>query len=253
MSRAQIRVAQITDMHVTNTVAGEVQGVKTYQRFCSVMEEVAKQDYDCVFFTGDCSEDGSAESYALINDQLKGLRAKTKFILGNHDSRKLYDALGETPIEEDRIRSFLNWELLFLHSKVDGESYGLLGDSELDLLQEFSQSNSSKNKGVVLHHNPISVGCGQSDLYMLQNNQVFIDIIKKDPAMKIVLFGHVHNDHQYKIDNISFECAPSTGFQFNDGSVLKIDRSKFGYKEYIFTEEGVMGQAKWSYADAKVA
>lgn len=248
MNKPMVRVAQITDMHVSKNKQDYVRGINTYRRYCCVIDAVRRENFDSLFFTGDCSEDGSRESYELMWDYLGDLQPKVKFIPGNHDSNAIYDVFGRSFLDNgDGIFEFLNWKVLFLHTKVGGQAYGVLADSELIRLSQFLKNTNAAHKAIVLHHNPVSVGCGELDPYMLQNHQVFKDLIYQDSSVKLVLFGHVHHDYGYLINHTQFECGPSSGFQFFNGSD-ELDGRNFGYKEYFFSEMGFSSQVKWSYA-----
>lgn len=245
--KQNIRIAQVTDMHVTCSREGLVKNINTYERFRRVTDEVAKRSYDYVIFSGDCSEDGSLQSYQLIAEVCRSIQTEMQFLLGNHDSCMLFKGLSELAWQKSSLLQFLTWQMLILETKVEGEKLGRLSDLQLETLARFVEGKGTRNKAIVLHHNPISVGCGQLDAYMLENHRQFIEIISGNSNVRLVMFGHVHNDCSIRQGHIQFECAPATSYQFIDGDSKRLDSLHYGYKEYIFTEHEAQSNVVWCY------
>lgn len=245
MAKNYIRIAQISDIHMNNQKNSIFRGSNPYNNLLNTLAIIKKNCYDYLIFSGDVSEDGSPESYALVKSAIKNIDVPCYFIHGNHDNltnmTKVFQPLMMTSFVP---LSFLGWELFFLDTTDGNNPYGLISnEAYLNLLQRIKNSNANKI-GLIMHHQPSTVGTPLTDQFKIKNDDLIGQLIEKE-KIEIIIFGHVHNDYEFFIKNTFCSSAPAVCLQFIKGTdTLSIDYS-FGYKEYIFTKTNVNTKCRW--------
>ena len=71
---------------------------------------------------------------------------------------------------------------------------------------------------VALHHHPVSVDCDWLEDIGLRNASSFWDVIDRHPQVKIVLWGHVHQEIDRQRGSVRLLSTPSTCVQFMPAS-----------------------------------
>ena len=70
-----------------------------------------------------------------------------------------------------------------------------------------------------MHHQPLSMDSDWLDLIGLQDAKQFLATINKYKQVRAVVWGHVHQESDHKINGIRFLSTPSTCSQFLPKSV----------------------------------
>jgi len=125
------------------------------------------------------------------------------------------------------------WQILMLDSQVPGEVGGELGDAELARLDSALQA--ARDGGlytlVCLHHQPVPIGCDWLDEQMVADAPAFFQVLDRYPAVRGVLWGHVHQQVDRERNGASLMASPSTCVQFAPGSPgFKADDEPPGYR-----------------------
>lgn len=180
---------------------------------------IEKQDQlaplDAVLVTGDISDDGSPESYALARTQLERLGLPIFVVPGNHDSREpfreAFSNLNTMPKD-----GFIDWaetvedtRIIGLDTLVDGQGAGLLRQASLDFLAAELSRAESNSIVVMLHHPPLRTGIQFMDAIRLENISELALILRQTSVDVTVLAGHVHGVHHGRIGGHPVLTAPA--------------------------------------------
>jgi Icc protein len=214
-------VAQITDIHLFADSDRNLLGICTDESWNSVLIQVNKlpQRPDLLLLTGDLSQDGKAGSYQKIVDSVEQLGIPTYWLPGNHDQVSTMEQVlrsGIVSAEKSFARG--NWQFLLLNSQSVGCVHGYLAPETLVWLNQELGSNPDKPTLIALHHPPFAVGSSWLDDSALQNSEELFMVLERHPQVKLVLFGHIHQEFSKWHNGVQFFGTPSTCIQFEPGS-----------------------------------
>jgi Icc protein len=71
---------------------------------------------------------------------------------------------------------------------------------------------------VAMHHNPLPVGSRWLDTMTISDAPALLAVLDTAPHVKLVLFGHVHQELETRRGGTVYASAPSTFFQFKPRS-----------------------------------
>ena len=111
------------------------------------------------------------------------------------------------------------WNFILLDSAVAGCVHGYLPAKTLDWLDCQLKMVGHKPTLVTLHHHPLQVNSDWLDTSTLQNSEEFFAIIDDHPQVKLVLFGHIHQEFHIQRHHVQYLGTPSTSIQFAPSSV----------------------------------
>ena len=216
-----VRLVQVTDSHIFADPNGCLLGLNTRESFEAVCERVNREEWrpDALLATGDLSQDSSPEAYKYLSDYFHSMDIPSFWVAGNHDNP---DAM-EMYLSNGRVSSakhlFIgHWQVILLDSSVVGKVHGELDDSQLEFLEKALNRYKDKHSLVVLHHQPMDIGCQWLDSIGLKNHQAFIQIINQHKHVKGVLWGHVHQEFQKMVNGVIWIASPSSCVQFTPGA-----------------------------------
>jgi Icc protein len=219
--KSLISIAQVTDTHLLASENQRLEGILTTESFLAVMKrlEELKPELDLLLMTGDLSGDATPESYENLQHYLNSLQIATYWLPGNHDSAIAMDTILNLGMVSRR-KSFQrgNWHFILLNSCVPECVHGYLSANTLDWLDSELQTSANNPTLIALHHAPVSVNSTWLDDSYLQNSSDFFAIVNRYPQVKLVLFGHIHQEFQHQSHNVHYLGTPSTCYQFQPGS-----------------------------------
>jgi Icc protein len=157
-----ITFLQLSDLHLVRP--GQIlAGVDPMRQMRDVMTRVKQLDVTPVFIviSGDLSDDGSVESYEVVNEVLQELGAggtPVLLALGNHDDRAAFHrvVLGEEcadaqgPYYHSQLIDGLR--VIVLDSTIPGDVGGALGSTQLAWLEAQLEEPTPRGNLIVLHH-----------------------------------------------------------------------------------------------------
>ena len=231
-------IVQITDLHLIEDEKKTFLGVNTWSILDAVLEEIySNADIDFIVFTGDLIHDDETLAYCLLFDRLKSSPYPVYIIPGNHDDKSTLFFLLEQKYNNTNIKMIThlhlisdNWQIFLLDSVVDNEVYGELKEHELSYLEDILH-DSKENTLIFLHHNPFNINNAWLNDYTIKNSDRFLDLIFQHSHVKIVSFGHIHQDLHLCHNGISFLATPSTSIQFKpDSHCFCLDNKDPGYR-----------------------
>ncbi len=232
---------QITDCHLFATEEGKLLGMDTHASLDAVMSKIHQEQsqFDFYLCTGDLSQDGSVESYQYLKDLLDKEGKEQFWIPGNHDYRT---NMLQVVSEQKEMLSVVKkgpWQIILLDSQVPGSVFGNLAQSQLDLLEQALQQDTTSHTLITMHHHPRPMGCKWLDTQQIRNSQALLDIVDKYDNVRVVLWGHVHQDSDTNIDGVRYISTPSTCVQFTpESNDFDVDRAGPGYRWMELNDDG---------------
>lgn len=230
---APVRLVQLTDAHLYDDPAAVMLGVDTDASLRAVLAQIGAEPEtpDLLLATGDLSQDGSAASYERLRAHLSATGWPVRCLPGNHDAPEvLRQSLGDWT---SPITDIANWRVVTLDSTIAGADGGHLDDTQLDLLSEAVESAEAEGRHVLvaLHHNLVQIDANWHDPMMVDNPLALFRRVERSPHVRLVLWGHVHQEFDCRRHNLRMLATPSTCFQFTirDGRHA-IDPQPAGYR-----------------------
>ena len=232
-----MEIVQITDIHITRDIGNIKNNCKPYLTLSNTLKHI-KEHYPQVkdiVITGDLSNDYSQESYVVIKDLLK-IYAFDIFILpGNHDSLDCIQAICDNQISTKSIdlRPF-NILTYNFDTHVPGKINGHLKRTQIDELKNKLNSNASIDKIIIFTHHPVAkINSKWIDKHICENSDELLELMLSHDNKEFKIFsGHVHQEFDYKKNNIEFFTTPSTCYQFKKQSedFALEDNLSYGYR-----------------------
>lgn len=195
------RILQITDLHLVSEglrVSGVLDTAKIVQEFVSQVIETMPRigPVDALLVTGDISDDGSAESYALFRKMMAQLGLPLLVIPGNHDlrepMRQAHADLGLLP-----AAGKLNWSAMIgdlkvigLDTLVEGSGGGALDSDTLAFLD--AELAGAGPALVAMHHPPFACGIDFMDGIGLAGADQLAEILARATGDIRIVSGHLH-------------------------------------------------------------
>lgn len=216
-------IVQLSDVHTrpwNRTAYGDVDTNGMFQRAIAEVLRMPKVP-DCVLVTGDLTDCGLDEEYAVFQDYLSALPMPVFVIPGNHDRREsLRRVLGERhrylPRDDPMsyvIESF-PVRLIALDTVIAGETHGALSPDQLGWLDERLGEGPGRPTIVVLHHPPFLTGVESMDeVGLREGRETLATIVARHPQIERVLAGHYHRPISVRFGGTIGHAAPSTAHQ----------------------------------------
>lgn len=236
-----LRVIQITDIHLGKRHGDDLLGMDADESLSDVLDllNAENQEYDLVVVTGDITAGDHLQAYQRFLESVeKSLRAPFFCLTGNHDSLLLLkQALIPNPWE--KIIDIGRWRIIMLDSSVFGEVYGELAIDELNFLRRALQQSAGRYVMVCLHHQPVPVGSAWVDAYVLKNAGDFFALLDQFPAVKTVVWGHVHQEFYLNRNGVELYSTPATCIQFApQQDSFGVDHKMPGYRWFTLQPDG---------------
>jgi len=205
-----IRLIQVTDPHLGESVGYRLSGINTYQSLVSVLESIGEPDMLVV--TGDIACNGQAQAYRLFDEIMSDFKLPHCWLPGNHDAFSVMVRNLETPYQS-RIR-LPGWNLLMLNSTVFNRVNGMVMANELAAIERHLSEDPKTPTLIFSHHPPIAVGCEWLDEQSIMNAEELFEVVAPFSNVKAIFSGHVHQAAEKQLRTIPAYTTPSTCFQF---------------------------------------
>jgi Icc protein len=236
-----LRVLQLTDPHLMARADGDLLGVRTRESLQAVIAEVLKVhgQPDLILATGDLAQDGSVEAYQVFGESLKSFSCPSVWIAGNHDHIGNLLQVSREYNASDRHVIQGGWQFVMLDSSVPGKVFGALAESELAFLSETLEQHPDIPAVIALHHHPVDIGSDWMEKIGLTNRDAFWQVLDRFPQVRIVLWGHIHQEHERERNGVQLLATPSTCIQFTSGSSkFSVEDLPPGYRWFEFHDSG---------------
>lgn len=215
-SHSPLLVAQITDTHLLANPEDSYKGfptVKSFQAILARIQQLTPQP-DVILLTGDLAQDDTPEAYQNLYQGLSPLGIPCYWIPGNHDQFWVPEILNQSPISDLKSFQLGGWQFILLDSSVPGCVWGEINAENLALLETQLQQNPSLPTLIALHHPPISIDCPSMDRIGLQNSEILLELVDKYLQIRLVIFGHIHQEFDQERNGVYYFGTPSTCSQF---------------------------------------
>jgi 3',5'-cyclic-AMP phosphodiesterase len=228
-------VAQITDTHLFADDRGRMFDCPTNANFAAVINALAQSQPRpaLLLWTGDISQDETAESYRYGRSQVEALQIPTYWLPGNHDQNPItIEQLNGDFIRSDKVVEVGGWRFILLNSVVTGEPGGYLAAAELQWLeQQLANSPMPSPTLVALHHHPLNCGIDYMDGMKLSNAADLFALLDRYPQVKVVLCGHIHHDFAAQRGTVSYFGTPATSMQLKPNqAAIDLDSLPPGFR-----------------------
>jgi Icc protein len=224
----------------------------TYESLSAVLAHYTSSDWraEVATVTGDLIQDDTPEAYVHFREQLANLGMPVYCLPGNHDIRALMrDALSQEPFRYCESLETGNWLIVGIDSCVTGEAGGRVTEEELDRIAAEISATSAENVMVCLHHPPVAMNSAWLDSVGMDNGDEFLQRVGASGKVRLVVFGHVHQDYDRVHDGIHIIGTPSTCRQFMKASPLfAVDDHPPAYRRInLYTDGRFDHELVWVY------
>jgi Icc protein len=219
-----VRFIHLTDTHIGPTPHFTLYGRQPLgylQRAIHAINEIAF-DVDFVLHTGDCVDDGAAESYDLFYEAMHRLRLPVKYTAGNHDNP---DRLQSIVMSVDHPTPRLDYtfdlkgiKFVVLDTRGPVDPGGRVEPSQVAWLQSHCTPDGPPMV-VVMHHTVVPMDTpwldtqppGWGGRFMFTENADAVRAAMAPAAKRIrgVFSGHVHGLFSIQRDGIFYSAGQS--------------------------------------------
>ncbi|MCU0552340.1 MAG: 3',5'-cyclic-AMP phosphodiesterase [Leptolyngbya sp. Prado105] len=237
-----LRIAQVTDLHLFAESDQCLLGMPTLRSLnvlITQLRQLAPQP-DLLLLTGDLSQDGSADSYHHVQRLLSPLGIATYWLPGNHDRVEIMER-SLTQFHADKSFRKRNWQFILLNSQDPGCVHGRISKESLNWLDRQLAQNPNVPTLVSLHHPPFLVNSTWLDTSTLQNSPELFKVLDRHAQVKLVVFGHIHQEFQHQRKAVTYLGTPSTCIQFARAS----DKFALGEEEPGFRLLELYSDGTW--------
>jgi Icc protein len=172
----------------------------TTSRFAEALAQAATFAPDLLILSGDLTEHGDPDSYALARGPLGDIPCPVLAIPGNHDDRegfrrglsdlpKLVPLTAAGPLHavfESSIR------IIGLDVTVPGDHHGQMTSAHAAWLDSILSTAPDRPTLIVMHQPPFVTGVGYVDEYRCFGEDLLAEVLSNHPQVIRLLAGHVH-------------------------------------------------------------
>lgn len=230
---------QISDTHLMDQGALKFAQMNPEQSFHEIMQHIQAHfpEMDALIHTGDLAQVPAPETYQRYLNYMQSCQMPHYQIPGNHDDSSIF------PFHQnlDRVHAihFGSWTLMLLNSAVDGRVDGWVEQEQLEQLDQLLAEYAQQHIVLACHHHPFAMQSHWIDQHRLKNADHLKDVLARHSNVKLVLFGHVHQDSCHEWHGITFLSTPSTSVQFKPGSdEFALDEAAPGYRVLHLQQNG---------------
>jgi 3',5'-cyclic-AMP phosphodiesterase len=208
-------IAQISDPHLCpkgQLLHGVSDANAGFSAVISALNQFSPQP-DLVVLSGDLTEAGAADEYALAKALLADLRCPLRALPGNHDERDRFRAL----FPDLPAQGPLHWvetgcgpvRVVGLDVTVPGAAHGQIDPTMLEWLAQILAQEPTRPTLLVMHQPPILSGIPFMDQYRCFGGEGLLALLARFPSVETVACGHVHRAMQRRFGTAMLCTAPS--------------------------------------------
>jgi 3',5'-cyclic-AMP phosphodiesterase len=210
-------LVQISDIHI----GGNESGQDPVPRLEAVIESIRSLPNapDAVLVSGDLTDHGTAEEYAIIAELLARFDLPLYVLPGNHDDRGRIRTAFDLPGEGDEpIRYSVevgDLRLVLLDSNVPGRDPGAFDEERLRWLDQELGREPERPTLLAVHHTPLTTGISEWDAINLEagDREALGAVAARHPQLRAIVGGHLHRVAASALVGCPVISAPSTYLQ----------------------------------------
>jgi Icc protein len=217
LQMSSLQVVQLSDTHLFSKPNKELLGLATLDSFIAVLRSLHQlQPYpDLLLLTGDLSQDETQQSYEYLRDLVEPFSIPTYWLPGNHDHYPLMEQiLNGGWLSAQKVFQQGGWNFILLNSMMPGQVYGELAVEALVWLDQQLAHLPKHPTLIALHHPPCPIGSHWMDRINLRNSSALFEVLDRYEQVKLVLFGHIHQEFDSTRRGVRYLGCPSTCVQF---------------------------------------
>jgi Icc protein len=193
-------IAQISDTHILPKESDQPAASLRADCLQRCVADINQQRPDAVIFTGDTTQHGSPEEYALLRELLAPLDAPLYLVPGNRDKREELRAAFDDHPYLPRSGNFLHYvveehsvRLVAIDSTSPGERKGRFCERRQAWLDGVLGEQPDRPTLLFIHHPPFDVGDHYVGGYRRpEEGAALAGIVSGHPQVAALLCGHVH-------------------------------------------------------------
>jgi 3',5'-cyclic AMP phosphodiesterase CpdA len=216
-------IAHITDLHIRPPGKPAYRVSETNALSERALDAIARLNPrpDLLVITGDLTDCGLPEEYALLQDMLGRLDMPVLMVPGNHDRRDNLVAglkLDPRTMHDSGFVQFVAdcgpMRLIGLDTLVPGQSAGGLCEARLAFLDRALTEADGQPVAIFMHHPPFACGIAHMDaIRLLDGAEEFAAIVARHPNIERILCGHHHRPIVTRFAGTIAQIAPSVTHQ----------------------------------------
>lgn len=258
-------ICQLTDLHIRVHGSLAYGRVDTNRFFDSAIAELAhlKPAPDVYLLTGDLTDFGRADEYAVLAKGIARLGKPAYLMPGNHDERTAMRKAFPRAIYLQSDFPFLQYRadlgdtaLIALDTVVPKGEHGVLDTERLDWLRD--NLDQTTPTIIAMHHPPFTTGIEHMDrIGLLEGAAELEAILKGHHNIERILCGHLHRSIQARFANTFASTCPGPAHQvtldLNPGGPSSYRMEPPGYQLHawldgrLVTHTGVFGEHAGPY------
>ena len=215
---ADLTLIQISDTHLMADAASDFIKMNPEHSFLSVLADI-QQHYphaDALLHTGDLAQEACSATYQRYLQHVNALNMPCFQVPGNHDDIAYFPFYQQH--DAAHVIELGAWSLVLLNSAVVNQVDGWVDQQQLQQLEHILNALPEQHIVIACHHHPFAMQSHWIDQHKLKNSQALTDVLARHTQVKLVLFGHVHQESCTTWQQISFLSTPSTCVQFKPKS-----------------------------------
>lgn len=196
-------IVQLSDPHLLKDGAPAYGRIDTHDGLRRAVAHLQRLDaavggIDAIVVSGDLTDHGEPEAYALFREMTAPLRAPVHVLPGNHDRREPMRAAfasdGWMPPEGplDYAVDVGPLTLILLDDLVEGEAWGALSAAQCGWLDGVLEARPDRPMLLFLHHPPFDTGIGYMDAIRLRDAEGLAAVLARRRNLRLIGCGHIH-------------------------------------------------------------
>ncbi|QCR18990.1 metallophosphoesterase [Agrococcus sp. SGAir0287] len=193
-------VAHVSDTHLLAGGALLGGAIDTAEHLRSVLErlELAAPTADALVVSGDCTDLGEPEAYALLRELVEPVAARmgarVVYAAGNHDERgpmwrALHDIDEAAPY--DHVHDVGGLRIVSLDSSLPGFHHGGFDDGQAQWLADVLAEPAQHGTLLVMHHPPLPYRARIMQVLEFQDERRLAEVLAGSDV-RAILSGHLH-------------------------------------------------------------
>ena len=238
-AQTELTLIHISDTHLMDEPQLDFVQVNPEESFLAVLKDIQTKyaHADALLHTGDLAQVAKPATYARYLDHVSTLSYPHYQVPGNHD------AVAHFPFHEQKNCAHIvhlgAWSVILLNTAVSNQVDGWVDQQQLEQLKQLLAAHPEQHIILACHHHPFAMQSHWIDQHQLKNTHALTDILSQHTQVKLVLFGHVHQESCNLWRQIEFLSTPSTCVQFKPKSHdFALDTIAPGYRVLHLKSDG---------------
>ena len=218
-------IAQISDTHILAPASEKPVAELRAGCLRRAVADINEQKPDAVIFTGDTTQHGSPEEYALLRELLAPLDAPLYLVPGNRDQKDSFRAAFSDHPHLAESDDFLHYaveqhsvRMVGIDSTAPGERKGRFCGQRQAWLDRVLSEQPDRPTLLFIHHPPFDVGDHYVGGYRRpEEAKALADVVKGHSQVIGLLCGHVHWPVETRWAGIEARIMPSIAIDVRKG------------------------------------